>query len=187
MEHGFTLIEVMVSIVVLTIGLVSMLSVFSIAMAATKTAQDDMLAKQEAAAAIESIFTARNTSQITWSQIQNVSNGGIFTGGFLPIRWQGPDGLDGTADDTADPDPACPGPSQCIKTPGPDGILGNSDDNYIPLNNFQRQISITALNDSNGIQYASLRQITVTIQYRTTQFRSMQKTYVMSAYISQYR
>lgn len=185
-ENGFTLIEVMISILVLTIGLLSMLSVFSLAMASTQTAQDDMIAKQEAAAAIESVFTARNTSQISWNQIQNVPNG-VFVPGFQPIRWQGPDGLDGTADDTADPDPRCPGPSQCLKMPGPDGVLGTVDDLYLPLNNFERQIQIVPVNDANGNPYASLRQITVTVRYATTQYKAVRKTYVMSAYISQYR
>ena len=69
-ERGFTLLEVMISILVLTIGLISMLAVFSLAMASTQTAQDDMIAKQEAAEAIESVFTARNTSQISWSRTE---------------------------------------------------------------------------------------------------------------------
>lgn len=185
-ENGFTLIEVMISIVILTIGLVSMLAVFSLAMASTQSAQDDMIAKQEAVAAIESLFTARNTSQITWAQIQNVPNG-IFMQGFQPINWQGPDGLDGTADDGPDPDPLCPGPGQCLKTPGPDGQLGTADDVYRPLSNFQRQIEITPLNDASGNTYGSLRQVTVTVRYTTSQYRLVQKQYVMSAYISQYR
>ena len=185
-ERGFTLLEVMISILVLMVGLLSMLAVFSMAMASTQTAQDDMIAKQEAAEAIESVFTARNTSQIGWNQIQNVPNG-VFMNGFQQIRWPGPDGLDGTADDTADPDPSCPGPSQCLKTPGPDGIMGTADDVYRPLNNFERQIEITPLNDASGNTYSSLRQITVTVRYTTVQQRASQKTYVMSAYISQFR
>jgi prepilin-type N-terminal cleavage/methylation domain-containing protein len=184
-EQGFTLIEVMTSMVVLTVGLVSLLAVFSLAMASTKTAQDDMIAKQEAAEAIESIYTARNTAQISWSQVNNVSGGGIFLNGLQSIRWQGADGIDGTADDGPDPnDPACPGPSQCIKLPGADGKLGTADDLELPLNNFQRQIQFTPLNDSTGVQYASLRQITVTVRYTTS---GLQKQYVMTAYISQYR
>jgi len=186
-ELGFTLIEVLISTVVLTIGLVSMLAVFSLAMAATQTAQDDMIAKQEAVESLESIFTARNTSQISWDQIQNVADGGVFVNGYAPIQWQGADGLDGTADDTADPDPKCPGPSQCLKTPGPDGMLGTADDIYMPLNNFERQIQITPLNDSNGNRYSSLRQITVTIRYTSSQLPSIKKVYVMTAYISQFR
>jgi type IV pilus modification protein PilV len=186
-ELGFTLIEVLISTVVLTIGLVSMLAVFSLALAATQTAQDDMIAKQEAVESLESIFTARNTSQISWDQIQNVADGGVFVNGYAPIQWQGADGLDGTADDTADPDPKCPGPSQCLKTPGPDGMLGTADDIYMPLNNFERQIQITPLNDSNGNRYSSLRQITVTIRYTSSQLPSIKKVYVMTAYISQFR
>jgi hypothetical protein len=65
--------------------------------------------------------------------------------------------------------------------------MGTADDVYRPLNNFQRQIQITPLNDASGNQYSSLRQITVTVRYTTAQQRSAQKTYVMSAYISQYR
>lgn len=186
-ELGFTLMEVLISVIVLTVGLVSVLAVFGLAVATTQTAQDDMIAKQEASESLESIFTARNTSQISWAQIQNVSNGGVFLDGFQTIRYQGADGLDGTADDTADPDPLCPGPSQCLKMPGPDGILGTSDDIRIPLNNFQRQIQIVPLNDATGTQYSVLRQITITIQYHTSQNLKLNKTYVMSAYISQYR
>jgi type II secretory pathway pseudopilin PulG len=187
-ELGFGLIEVMVSILILTIGLVSMLAVFSLAMAATQTAQDDMVAKQEAREALESIFTARNTSQINWDSIQNSATPpGIFLGGFNPILAPGPDGLVGTADDVPDPDPSCPGPSQCLKMPGPDGKLGTADDIYMPLNNFDRQIDIQPLNDNTGNQYAGLRQVTVTIRYTTSQTRGTQKTYTSSAYISQYR
>lgn len=185
-ESGFSLIEVMISIVILTIGLVSILGVFSLAMASTQSAQDDMIAKQEATEAIESVFTARNTAQISWDALQNTPTG-IFVQNFQPILWQGADGIAGTGDDGPDPDPNCPGPSQCLKMPGPDGQLGTADDIYLPLNNFQRQIAITPLLDVNNNTYSSLRQITVTVLYTTSQFRRVQKTYVMTAYISQYR
>jgi type II secretory pathway pseudopilin PulG len=185
-EQGFTLIEVMISAVVMTVGLVSMLAVFSLALASTQTAQEDMIAKQLASQAMESIFTARNTAQITWSQIQNVADGGIFVNGFAPVLDQGPDGLQGTADDLQS-NPACPGPSKCLISPGPDGILGTADDVYWPLNNYSRQIVISPLNDANGNQYSSLRSVTVTIRYTTNTGTKAPKTYVMSAYISQYR
>ena len=48
-ERGFTLMEVLISAIVITIGLVSVLAVFGLAVASTQTAQDDMIAKQEAA------------------------------------------------------------------------------------------------------------------------------------------
>jgi prepilin-type N-terminal cleavage/methylation domain-containing protein len=185
-QHGFTLIEVMISVVVLTVGLVSMLAVFGLSLAATQTAQDDMIAKQLATQTLESIFTARDTSQISWSQIQNVANGGIFRDGFNQILDPGPDGLEGTADDLQ-ANPACPGPSKCLVSPGRDGILGTADDVFWPLNNYSRQIVIGPLNDASGNQYSSLRSVTITIQYTASTGTSAPKTYVMSAYISQYR
>jgi type IV pilus modification protein PilV len=63
-QHGFTLMEVLVSMFVLTIGLLSLAAVFSMAMASTQTSQLDMTAKQMASEAMESIFTARQTTQL---------------------------------------------------------------------------------------------------------------------------
>ena len=75
-QLGFTLLEVLISMFVLTVGLVSMLGVFATAMAATQTAQQDMIAKQLAQQAMETIYTARETANITWDQIQNVGGAG---------------------------------------------------------------------------------------------------------------
>jgi len=185
-QQGFSLIEVMISTVVLTVGLVSMLAVFGLSLASTQTAQEDMIAKQLASQTLESIFTARDTAQITWSQIQNVANGGIFVDGFNQILDPGPDGLEGTADDL-NANPACPGPSKCLISPGPDGILGTADDVFWPLNNYSRQIVIGPLNDASGVQYSSLRSVTITVQYNASTGTRAPKTYVMTAYISQYR
>src|SRR6202011_4732020 len=71
-ERGFSLLEVVISMVVLTVGLVSLLGVFGLAMASTQTSQQDMIAKQLANEALESVVTARDTSQIHWDDIQNV-------------------------------------------------------------------------------------------------------------------
>ena len=44
---------------------------------------------------------------------QEITLVGMFSqNGFQTIKYQGNDGLDGTADDTADPDPRCGGPSE---------------------------------------------------------------------------
>ncbi|MBZ5600125.1 MAG: hypothetical protein LAN83_17600 [Acidobacteriia bacterium] len=185
-EQGFSILEVLFSIVVLTIGMVSMLAMFSVALASTNSAQEDMIAKQEAAATLESIFTARNTSQITWNQIQNVSNGGIFLDNAQPVLDPGKDGLDGTADDT-NANPYCPGPSQCLVLPGPDGVLGTADDVMQPLNNYQRTIAIANVGAPGGGIDSTLRSITVTVTYTTSQFKATQKTYAVGAYISQFR
>ena len=63
-RRAFTLMEVLVSMFVLTIGLLSLAAVFSMAMASTQTSQLDMTAKQMASEAMESISTARQTTQL---------------------------------------------------------------------------------------------------------------------------
>jgi len=58
-KRGFSLIEVMISMAILVIGLLSLLGVFGIALAATQTSQQNTVAKQLANEAMEGILTAR--------------------------------------------------------------------------------------------------------------------------------
>jgi type IV pilus modification protein PilV len=178
-ERGFSLLEVVISMAILTVGLVSLLGVFGLAMAATQTSQQDMIAKQLANEAMESIVTARNTSQITWAQVQNVSNGGIFMDGAKPIYLSGADGIVGTADDAV-------AGEQTLTEPGPDGIFGTTDDVLVPLTGYQRTVLISPVFDSSGNQVGTLRGVNITVQYTTSQTK-LQKTYVLSSFISQYR
>jgi prepilin-type N-terminal cleavage/methylation domain-containing protein len=178
-QQGFTLLETLISMVVLTIGLVALLGVVGMAMTATQTSQEDMIAKKLAQETVESMYTARDTANITWSQIQNTS-AGIFLTGFQPISLAGPDGIVGTLDDAA------AGP-QTLTLPGPDGIYNTTDDVTVPLTNFTRSIAIAAVpNPATGASYTNLRQLTVTIQYSTPQYR-LPKQYVLTSFISQYR
>jgi prepilin-type N-terminal cleavage/methylation domain-containing protein len=178
-ERGFSLLEVVISMAVLTVGLVSLLGVFGLAMASTQTSQQDMIAKQLANEALESIVTARNTSQVSWAQVQNIANGGIFLNGANPIYLAGADGIVGTADDVA-------AGEQTLTEPGPDGIFGTADDVSIPLTGYQRTILISPVYDSLGNQVTTLRGVNITVQYATTQAK-LPKTYVLSSFISQYR
>jgi type II secretory pathway pseudopilin PulG len=185
-QEGFSLIEVMVSMVILMVGLIALLGVFGIAMAATQTSQLNGTAKQLANEAIESILTARETANVTWTQIQNTGSGGLFLPGFQPIDCAGVDGIVGTADDAA-----C-GP-QILEQPGPTGVFaGNCPlpgaDTCLTLTNFQRQILISPVYPPSGgpIPIASLRSITITIQYQTPQFK-LPRQYVLNTYISEYR
>jgi prepilin-type N-terminal cleavage/methylation domain-containing protein len=185
-QRGFSLIEVMISMVILVIGLVSMLGVFGIAMAATQTSQENGTAKQLANEALEGILTARETANVTWDQIQNTGGGGIFLPGLQPVYNPGIDGIIGTADDAA-------AGIQTLDQPGPTGIfVGNCPapgaDICTPLTNFQRQILISPVFPPGGglTPISSLRAITITIQYMTPQFR-VPKQYVLNTFISQYR
>ena len=175
-QQGFTLLEVLISMFVLTVGLVSMLGVFATAMAATQSAQQDMIAKQLAQQAMETIYTARETANITWDEIQNVGgvgSPGIFRTGLQPIKQVGTDGIIDTMNDGS----SAP---QTMTLPGPDGIVGTPDDVIMGLNNYQRSIAIA--NTPSG----DLRSIIITIQY-TTPRSKFPKQYVLSGFISQYR
>lgn len=182
-QRGFSLVEVMISIVILVVGLVSMLGVFGIAMAATQTSQQNGTAKQLANEAVESILTARETANVTWDQIQNTGVvGGLFVPGFVPVNCAGVDGIVGTADDAA-----C-GP-QILEQPGPNGVYAGAcpPDVCTPLTNFQRQIQILPVFPVGGlVPIPTLRQLTITIQYNTPQFK-LPRQYVLNTFISQYR
>lgn len=176
-SQGFGLIEVLVAMVVLTVALVGMLGAMAYAMAVTHGSQQDLIAKQIATQAMESIFTARNTAQLQWLQIQNVNAGtnpdGIFLSGAQAINLAGADGIIGTADDGA------AGP---IVLAGADGIVGgaNAADD-IQLTAFTRTIAITPIANTPALRF-----ITITINYRVPPL-NMNRTYIMTGYISQYR
>ncbi len=192
-QQGFSLIETLFATVILMVGLLAMLATFAYALATTHSVQEDQIAKQSAQDALENIFTARDTQQITFAQIANVSNGGIFVDGFTNLQDTGPDGLAGTADDiayssttTGCPSSINPTGVQCIRLPGPDGMLGTPDDTFLVLSNFQRQIQIANTLNPDGTPNVNLKQITVTVQYTKQGFR-VPRTYTVNSLISVYR
>lgn len=177
-QKGFTLLETIISTAIVTVGLVGLLAVFAMAVSSTQTVQSDFLARQRAMEALESVYTARQTTQITWDQIQNSGTGtGLFAGGMLPLTDPGPDGLDDTADDV---------PVGSITVPGPSGVLKGSSppDVKISLSNFRRQVVIANVNNTDGSLNPNLRQVTVTIQYPVG---GKNKQYTVQALISSYR
>lgn len=188
-EAGFSLLEVVISMAVLTVGMVSLLGVFGLAMASTQTSQQDMIAKQLANEAYESIMTARNTSQMNWDSIQNVnstncpqtgaSSCGIFLSGLQSMYNAGADGIFGTADDAASGE-------ETIQDPGPDGVFQTADDTFIPLTGYKRQITISPLYDAGGNMISTLRSTTITVQYQTPQMQTP-KTYSLNSFISQFQ
>jgi prepilin-type N-terminal cleavage/methylation domain-containing protein len=182
-ERGFTLLEVMFSMVVMTIGLVALLGVMGIAMASTQTSEELAISKRLANEALEGILTARETSQVQWSNIANgncaVGTGctnGIFVAGPQTINLPGVDGIIGTSDDAA------AGP-QILEQPGASGVWAGTcpPDNCTSLTNYTRTIAITPVAGD-----ANLNSVTITVTYTNPQLRTPQN-YVLSTYISQYR
>jgi len=183
-QAGFTLIEVMISMVILMIGLLSVLAVFGVSMAATQNVQLDQIARQKAMEAVESIYTARQTQQITFAQIANTPTG-IFKPGFQNILSAGPDGLVGTGDDGTGPNPGCPGIYQCVVLPGPDGKMDTAV--TYELKNFQRQIQIANVANPDLTPNLNLKQIIVTVQYQESGRGATPMTYQIQGLISSFR
>jgi len=165
-QFGFSLIEVMISIVILSGGLLALASGLSQGMVIVTTAHHHQIAKEKASEAMESVFTSRDARKIaSWDQIQNARNGGIFLDGARELREQGPDGLVNTQDD---------GAPEIYVDAGPDNLLGTGDDKQVSLDNFRRELDIVTINPN-------LRQIRVIVRYNVG---SITRQYQLIAFIS---
>lgn len=184
-QGGFTIIETMIAIAVLGIAIVTLIAALASAVASTQTAEENLIARQATLEALESVYTARNTSQISFAQIANFPTG-IFTSGSSQLLCPGPDGLYGTTDDVACPaTPPCPAGPECIVLPGPDGILGTPDDQPMSLSNFTRTIAITGVLNPDGTTNTTLKSVVVTVSY-TPPGLSVARSYSVTALISSY-
>ena len=170
-DEGFTLIEVLISMIIIVIGVISLAGAVAMAARLLTGSQEQLIATQRAAEAIESVSTARDNRVLTWAQIRNVvgagADAGVFLDGPRDIRDPGPDGLVNTADD---------GAVETIVKPGPDNLLGTGDDEVVPLFGFTREIEIRNIT-------TTLRQIRVIVRYRTSTGPTQ---YVLTTYLSTY-
>jgi prepilin-type N-terminal cleavage/methylation domain-containing protein len=180
LQAGFTLIETMIAMVVLSIGVLGLAAMLADGLAYMSSSEYDYIAQQKAAAAVESIFTARDLGQVTWSTICNVSSAvctsGIFLAGSEPLCDPGADGVVDTADDYNGT--ACNVQADAILLPGSAGTY--SSPQRVPLTNynFRRTITIAAFPN-----VTNLRTITVLITYTAGRF---QRTYTLTTTISNF-
>lgn len=185
-ESGFSLLEMVVALSLLAVGLLGLAQTFYVGVSIVGTSSAQLIAREKAREAIESVHTARDTKVITWAMIRNVTaptsgctgttgivagpGGGRFvqapTGAMLAA---GPDGLVNTTDDLGDE-----------VLPGPDGRLYTADD--VKLVGFTRQITICDVQDN-----ANLRRITVVIGFPGSgAIGSRSRTYTLTTFISSY-
>ena len=171
-EEGFSLVETMVALSLLAIGLLSLAGVFTMSVARMTGASWDILAKEKASEAIENILAARDSGRLSWAQINNTGNAGVFVAGPQPLIDPGTDRLIGTADDdTTRPD--------FVMRPGPNGTIdGGGDDETVVLGNFTREIVITSVPPGD-----TLRQIRVIIRYKSA---GLARQIEMSSYVSSF-
>lgn len=156
---GFSLLETVVAIGVLITGVFGAAAVLSTGMQKLSGSPSDVIVSQKATQAIESVFAARDSHRLTWAQIKNVTDGGVFLDGAQPVTVAGNDGLVGTADDGG------------VET------IDMGQGHTMTLSGFTRQIQIADVAGENG----NLRSITVTLTY---QDGPTKRTYVLRSYIS---
>ena len=179
-KNGFTLIETMIAIVILSFGILSLAAMLADGIAYMDMSQYDYIAQQKASEAIESIYTARDLGQATWSTICNVGSavctGGIFVNGAEPLCDPGPDQIIGTADDFTGS--SCAVASDSIWMPGSGGTYSSGSKLPLTAYNFKRTITIAAFPS-----VANLRTITVLVTYQTGRFN---RSYTLTANISNF-
>jgi prepilin-type N-terminal cleavage/methylation domain-containing protein len=181
-QDGFTIIEVMIAAVILVIGLLSLSALFATALGTVQNSQNGQIARQKARETMESIYAARNDGSISFDQIQNVADGGIFKDGFQTIYLPGSNGIPGTDQDSTTIDRVVlPGKNGIMET-APGASTPAGDDVFVPLSNFQRQILIGNVVGSDGSVNLYMRKITVTI--RVTNTNGVARDYVTSGYVS---
>lgn len=143
-EQGFSLLEVIVAIVILTIALMATAASLTYALEFGTTSRNVGSAKLLITSTMEEIESLRNTRRLDFKQISNagsvdnIDSRNTFNGfsvGFKAVGLNpGPDGVNGTDDDLTDA--------------GPDTILGNADDFVNPdlaRSGYMRQISISPM------------------------------------------
>jgi hypothetical protein len=169
-SKGFSLAETVIALGVLTTGILGAAAVLATGMQNLSSSPGDVVSAQKAAQAVEAVFSARDTGKLTWAQIRNVSNGGVFLDAAQTLKSAGADGIVNTSDD---------GPVETVRLPGLDGQTNTGDDQIITLNGYTRQITITDVPNENN----DLRKVVVTIIFqngRTT------RTYTLTTYISSF-
>lgn len=153
-EGGFSLLEMVVAMMILTIGLLGVASAISYALMASNRGRSITNSKMLVVSILEQMETLRDTGQLHFNEISNGQVvGSNFTGfpaTFQPVSTiPGPDGIFGTADDLIDA--------------GPDGVYATSDDFTNPARarpGVTRQILISTLTDNDY-----LKKIQVTLRY----------------------
>lgn len=158
-ERGFSLIEVIAAMFILTIGLLPLVALFTTSVQRVTASTPMLKAREKAREAIESVHAARDTAEASWPTIKNVAQGGVFLDGPQPVYKPGVDGLVNTSDDAAA------------------GL-------ELPSVEFTREVEILDLpNDGEATINPNLREVRVTVRYKVY---GGWRSYVMTTYISSY-
>ncbi len=141
-ENGFSLVEAVIAIFILTVALMGTAAALSYAFQFGTTSRNVGNARLIIISTLEETESLRNSKRLEFKQISNVGSvdntdkKNTYTGfstAYLPLALNpGPDGINGTPDD--------------LRDPGPDGLFGTADDFDNPAlarSGFTRRITIT--------------------------------------------
>lgn len=167
-QRGFSLIEMMIATVVTSVGLIAMIGLFARSLAIMQYAQEGIIAKQKAREALEGVYAARDDSSLSFTQIDNFANGGIFKDGFVQMMLNTNTGISGTTSDSTTPDSV---------------VL---DGQTIPLVNYRRQILFSPLPAvGGGGNDPNIKQVAVTVRVYSPGGRT--RDYTVTGYVSKFR
>lgn len=185
-EQGFSLIEVVIAILILTTGLVALAGALVVAVTLPQRARQQELAKQLANEIMESIIYAKESTPSGFTDFDSINYySATNTGGRFLLSTDypnvtkmldpGPDNVFGTCDDGQDPGGAI---KPCASTalgnrmrqididPGKDGLYSTTgtaatQNATTSLLNFSRKIIITDLSSAS----VKVRQVEVQVTY----------------------
>jgi type II secretory pathway pseudopilin PulG len=156
-EKGFSLIEAVVAILIITIGLIGTAAAITYALEFSAISRNVSNAKLVIVSTIEEIESLRNTRRLDFKQIANVGavdNNGTpnsfngFSSGYKEVSLNpGPDGVNGTDDD--------------LRHWGADETYGTADDFDDPAlvrSGYVREITITNMN-------TTLKKVEIKVRY----------------------
>jgi prepilin-type N-terminal cleavage/methylation domain-containing protein len=158
-ENGFTLLETVIAILIITIGLIGTAGAITYALEYSTISKNATNAKQVTTSMIEQLESLRNTRRLNFRQIANVGSVdntdavNVFAGlsaGFKEVSDKpGADGVFGTDDD--------------LVSAGADGIYGTPDDfvdNTSIRNGYTREVTVTELSNT-------VKKVEVKVRYAT--------------------
>lgn len=166
LEAGFSYIDVMVAIVILTVGIMALLSAITISVVQARGQAEQLKAKQIAATTLESIMSVKETdpTRMGWPAVGNVGSNldanGVPRGIFIT------------------------GENSVLSNAGPDEVVGTADDTGTLEPGIQRQIIITDLCDPErpspncptpGTLPVKMRSVEVRITYFSGQIRNYER------------
>ena len=166
-EDGFSYIDVMIALVILTVGVLALLAAISGSILQARGQDQQLRARQIVASTMESIMSVKETDEqwLGWISVGNIGNNfdtnGVPHGVFIN------------------------GPHEVHENAGFDQVIGTPDDDGAVVPGFEREITITDLCDPDrpsmncsppsNLYAVRMRQVDVVVRYFVGQRRNEER------------